>query len=67
MARQEVAHTREALEEAIPDALSSVKLEDVSGTVLTLRLRTTGSILIKTSLVIPRLNANGLRDVFSFP
>ena len=30
MARQEVAHTREALEEAIPDALSSVKLEDVA-------------------------------------
>ena len=31
MARQEVAHTREALDEAIPDALSSVKLEDVAG------------------------------------
>ena len=31
MARQEVAHTREALEEAIPDALSSVKLKYVSG------------------------------------
>jgi hypothetical protein len=31
MARQEVAHTREALEEAIPDALSLVKLEDVAG------------------------------------
>ena len=31
MARQEVAHTREALEEAIPDALSSPKLGDVAG------------------------------------
>ena len=31
MARQEVAHTREALEEAIPDALSSVKLKYVAG------------------------------------
>jgi len=31
MARQEVAHTREALEEAIPDALSSVKLKYVVG------------------------------------
>jgi hypothetical protein len=31
MARQEVAHTRKALDEAIPDALSSVKLEDVAG------------------------------------
>jgi hypothetical protein len=31
MARQEVAHTREALEEAIPDALSSVKLMYVAG------------------------------------
>jgi hypothetical protein len=34
MARQGVAHTREALEEAIPHpgwALSSVKLEDVAG------------------------------------
>jgi hypothetical protein len=31
MARQEVAHTSEALDEAIPDALSSVKLEDVAG------------------------------------
>lgn len=67
MARQEVAQTREALDEAVPDALSSVKLEDVSGMVLTLRLRTTGSILIKTALVNPRLNANRLRDVFSFP
>src|SRR5918997_3820156 len=31
MARQEVAHTREALEEAILDTLSSVKLEVVAG------------------------------------
>ena len=31
MARQELAHTREALEEAIPDALSSVKLKYVAG------------------------------------
>jgi hypothetical protein len=31
MARQEVVHTREALEEAIPDALSSVKLKYVAG------------------------------------
>jgi len=31
MARQEVAHAREALEEAIPDALSSVKLKYVAG------------------------------------
>jgi hypothetical protein len=31
MARQEVAHTCEALDEAILDALSSVKLEDVAG------------------------------------
>jgi len=31
MARQEVAHTRDALEEAIPDALSSVKLKYVVG------------------------------------
>jgi hypothetical protein len=31
MARQGVAHTREALDEAIPDALSSVKLEDIAG------------------------------------
>jgi hypothetical protein len=31
MGRQEVAHTREALEEAIPDALSSVKLKYVAG------------------------------------
>jgi hypothetical protein len=31
MARQEVAHTREAREEAIPDALSSVKLKYVAG------------------------------------
>jgi hypothetical protein len=31
MARQEVAHTREALEEAILDALSSVKLKYVAG------------------------------------
>ena len=31
MARQEVAHTREALDEAILDALSSVKLEYVAG------------------------------------
>jgi hypothetical protein len=30
MARQEVAHTGEALEEAIPDALSSVKLKYVA-------------------------------------
>jgi hypothetical protein len=30
MARQEVAHAREALEEAIPDALSSVKLKYVA-------------------------------------
>jgi hypothetical protein len=30
MARQEVARTGEALEEAILDALSSVKLEDVA-------------------------------------
>ena len=31
MARQVVAYTREALEEAIPDALSSVKLKYVAG------------------------------------
>jgi hypothetical protein len=31
MARQEVAYTCEALDEAIPDALSSVKLGDVAG------------------------------------
>ena len=31
MARQEVVHTREALEEAIPDALSSVNLKYVAG------------------------------------
>jgi hypothetical protein len=31
MARQEVAHTREALDEAISDVLSLVKLEDVAG------------------------------------
>ena len=31
MARQEVADTRETLEEAIPDAPSSVKLEYVAG------------------------------------
>ena len=31
MARQEVAHNREALGEAIPAALSSVKLEDKAG------------------------------------
>jgi hypothetical protein len=31
MARQEVAHTRGALGEAIPDALSSVKLKYVAG------------------------------------
>jgi hypothetical protein len=67
MARQEVAHTGEALDAVIPDALSSVKLEDVSGMVLTLRLRTTGSIRMKTALVNPRLNANRPRDVFSFP
>jgi hypothetical protein len=35
--------------------------------VFALRLRTTGSILIKTALVNPRLNANRLQDVFSFP
>jgi hypothetical protein len=31
MARQEVAHTREALEEAIPDALLLVKLKYLAG------------------------------------
>ena len=31
MARQEVAHTCEALDEAMPDALSSVKQGDVAG------------------------------------
>jgi hypothetical protein len=31
MARQEVAHTREALEEAIPDALLLVNLKYVAG------------------------------------
>jgi hypothetical protein len=31
MARQGVAHTREALGEAIPDALSSVKVKYVAG------------------------------------
>jgi hypothetical protein len=35
MARLGVAHTREALDEAIPDALSSVKLEYVAGWFLT--------------------------------
>src|SRR5215211_1524863 len=50
MARQEVAHNREALEEAIPDALLLVKLKYVAGWFFTLRLRTTGSILIKTAV-----------------
>jgi hypothetical protein len=31
MARQEVAHTHEALDETIPDAVSSVKLNYVAG------------------------------------
>jgi hypothetical protein len=31
MARRGIAHTREALDEVIPDTFSSVKLEDVAG------------------------------------
>ncbi|HET7272382.1 MAG TPA: aquaporin, partial [Rubrobacter sp.] len=46
MARKGVAHTREALDEAIPDALSSVR----SGMVFALRLRVTGSILMNTAV-----------------
>jgi hypothetical protein len=50
MVRREVAHTREALEEAILDALSSVKLEYVGDGFRTGPLRTTGSMLMKAAL-----------------
>ncbi len=52
MARQGVAHTREALEEAIPHpGCALIRQAEVrSGMVFALRLRTTGSILIKTAV-----------------
>ncbi len=60
MARQGAAHTRDALEEAIPHHRMCSLISQAggrSGMVFALRLRATGSILIKTAVRIgPRRN-----------